>query len=122
MLGHWVPGVKKEEEDTRHDQREERQLMVCAWRLHPNTRNQAKGMLEVLRLAHVNSEFESRVSVRPSNIPSGLQAGRRDLILTSAFGRPTQGNVDRSPRKTSKNTFPLPRFYGARAPVPELEL
>ena len=40
---------------------------VCAWRLHPNTRNQAKGMLEVLRLAHVNSEFESRVSVRPSN-------------------------------------------------------
>ena len=47
MLGHWVPGVKKEEEDTRHDQREERQLMVCAWRLHPNTRNQAKGMLEV---------------------------------------------------------------------------
>ena len=34
MLGHWVPGVKKEEEDTRHDQREERQLMVCAWRLH----------------------------------------------------------------------------------------
>ena len=39
---------------------------VCAWRLHPNTRNQAKGMLEVLRLAHVNSEFESRVSVRPS--------------------------------------------------------
>jgi len=24
---------------------------LCAWRLHPNTRNQAKGMLEVLRLA-----------------------------------------------------------------------
>ena len=24
---------------------------ICAWRLHPNTRNQAKGMLEVLRLA-----------------------------------------------------------------------
>ena len=31
-------------------------------------RNQAKGMLEVLRLA-VCSEFDSRVSVRPSNIP-----------------------------------------------------
>ena len=30
-------------------------------------RNQAKGMLEVLRLA-VCSEFDSRVSVRPSNI------------------------------------------------------
>ena len=45
--------------------------IVCAWRLHPNTRNQAKGMLEVLRLAHVNSEFESRVSVRPSFRPVG---------------------------------------------------
>ena len=38
---------------------------LSAWRLHPNTRNQAKGMLEVLRLA-VCSEFDSRVSVRPS--------------------------------------------------------
>ena len=50
---------------------------LFAWRLHPNTRNQAKGMLEVLRLAHVNSEFESRVSVRPSFRPVGARAGRR---------------------------------------------
>ena len=27
-------------------------LMVCAWRLHPNTRNQAKGMLERMVAAH----------------------------------------------------------------------
>ena len=44
-----------------------RKRILCAWRLHPNTRNQAKGMLEVLRLA-VCSEFDSRVSVRPSKL------------------------------------------------------
>ena len=52
---------------------------VCAWRLHPNTRNQAKGMLEVLRLAHVNSEFESRVSVRPSNPYPTVASARQTL-------------------------------------------
>ena len=30
---------------------EGQRISLCAWRLHPNTRNQAKGMLEVLRLA-----------------------------------------------------------------------
>merc|ERR1711908_113168 len=52
---------------------------LFAWRLHPNTRNQAKGMLEVLRLAHVNSEFESRVSVRPSFRPVGRYVTGRTL-------------------------------------------
>ena len=44
---------------------------LSAWLFEPggySLRNQAKGMLEVLRLA-VCSEFDSRVSVRPSNIP-----------------------------------------------------